>query len=129
MELGLIGLGKMGAFMTERLVRGGHRVVGLDRDPAAVSRVVEKGAAGADTLEKLIAQLKAPRVIGLNVPSGAPVDQTIDQLTPHMAPGDTIIVSGDSYYKDSMRRADGLAQKKMNFVDCGTSGGIWGLTE
>jgi 6-phosphogluconate dehydrogenase len=129
MELGMIGLGKMGAFMTERLVRGGHRVVGVDRDPAAVSRVVEKGAAGADSLEKMIAQLKAPRVVWLMVPSGAPVDQTIDQLTPHMAPGDTIIDGGNSYYKDSMRRSDALAQKKMNFVDCGTSGGIWGLTE
>ncbi len=129
MELGMIGLGKMGAFMTERLVRGGHRVVGVDRDPAAVSRVVEKGATGADSLEKMIAQLKAPRVVWLMVPSGAPVDQTIEQLTPHMAPGDTIIDGGNSYYKDSMRRSDALAQKKMNFVDCGTSGGIWGLTE
>src|ERR1700684_2597864 len=129
MELGMVGLGKMGAFMTERLVRGGHRVVGLDRDPAAVSRVVEKGAAGADTLEKLIAQLQSPRAIWLMVPSGAPVDQTIDQLTPRLAPGDTIIDGGNSYYKDSMRRSDALLQKKMNFVDSGTSGGIWGLTE
>ncbi len=129
MELGMIGLGKMGAFMTERLVRGGHRVVGFDRDAAAVKRVVDKGAAGIDSLEKLVGQLKAPRAIWLMVPSGAPVDQTIDQLTPHMAAGDTIIDGGNSYYKDSMRRAAGLAQKKMNFVDCGTSGGVWGLTE
>src|SRR5579864_9183738 len=129
MELGMIGLGKMGAFMAERLVRGGHRVVGLDRDAAAVSRVVEKGAAGVDTLEKLIAQLKAPRVIWLMVPSGAPVDQTIDQLTPHLAPDDTIIDGGNSYYRDSLRRAAALAPKKINFVDSGTSGGIWGLTE
>jgi 6-phosphogluconate dehydrogenase len=129
MELGMIGLGKMGAFMTERLVRGGHRVVALDRDPAAVRRVVEKGASGADSLEKLIGQLQAPRAIWLMVPAGAPVDQTIDQLTPHLAPGDTIIDGGNSYYKDSLRRANALAPKKINFVDSGTSGGVWGLTE
>src|SRR5271167_1632628 len=129
MELGMIGLGKMGAFMTERLVRGGHRVVGFDRDAAAVKRVTDKGAAGSDSLEKMLGQLKAPRAVWLMVPSGAPVDQTIDLLTPHLAAGDTIIDGGNSYYKDTMRRSDALAQKKMNFVDCGTSGGIWGLTE
>src|SRR5580658_11214160 len=125
MELGMIGLGKMGGFMAERLLKGGHRVVGLDRDAAAVNRVVEKGAAGADTLGKLIGQLKTPRAIWLMVPSGAPVDQTIDLLTPHLAPGDTIIDGGNSNYKDSVRRAALLAQKKLNFVDSGTSGGVW----
>jgi 6-phosphogluconate dehydrogenase len=129
MELGMIGLGKMGAFMTERLVRGGHRVVGLDRDAAAVQRVVEKGAAGADTLEKLVAQLRPPRAIWLMVPAGAPVDQTIEALIPLLAVGDTIIDGGNSYYRDSVRRAAALAPKKLNFVDCGTSGGVWGLTE
>ena len=129
MELGIIGLGKMGAFMTERLVRGGHRVVGFDRDAAAVARVMEKGAAGADSAEKLIAQLHAPRAIWLMVPSGAPVDQTIDLLVPHLAAGDTIVDGGNSYYKDSVRRAAALAQKNIHFVDCGTSGGVWGLTE
>ena len=128
MELGMIGLGKMGGYMTERLVKGGHRVVGFDRDAATVQRTVEKGAAGADSLDKLIALLKAPRVIWLMVPSGAPVDQTIDLLTPHMAPGDTIIDGGNSpYYKRFGARAAALAQKKMNFVDhaC-TSGGKTG---
>jgi 6-phosphogluconate dehydrogenase len=129
MELGMIGLGKMGAFMAERLTRGGHRVVGFDRDAAAVQHVVEKGAAGADSLEKVISQLKTPRAIWLMVPAGAPVDQTIEALTPHLAPGDTIIDGGNSNYKDSVRRAAALAPKKLNFVDCGTSGGIWGLTE
>jgi 6-phosphogluconate dehydrogenase len=129
MELGIIGLGKMGAFMTERLVRGGHRVVGFDRDGAAVARVTAKGAVGADSAEKLIAQLQAPRAIWLMVPSGAPVDQTIDLLVPHLAAGDTIIDGGNSYYKDSVRRAAALAQKNIHFVDCGTSGGVWGLTE
>lgn len=129
MELGMIGLGKMGAFMAERLVRGGHRIVGLDRDAGAVARVVEKGAAGADSIEKLIAQLKPPRAIWIMVPSGKPVDDTIDLLLPHLAPGDTIIDGGNSYYRDSVRRGAALAPKKINFVDCGTSGGIWGLTE
>src|SRR5271170_4836205 len=129
MELGMIGLGKMGASMTERLLRGGHKVVGLDHDAAAVSRVVEKGATGADTLETLIAQLKTPRAVWLMVPAGAPVDQTIDQLTPHLVPGDTIIDGGNSYYKDSVRRGAALKAKGFNFVDCGTSGGVWGITE
>lgn len=129
MELGMIGLGKMGAFMTERLVKGGHRVVGFDRDAAAVQRVIDKGSAGADSLEKMISQLKAPRAVWLMVPAGAPVDQTIEQLLPHLAPGDTIIDGGNSYYKDSVRRAAALAPKKINFVDSGTSGGVWGLAE
>ena len=129
MELGMIGLGKMGGYMVERLLKGGHRIVGLDRDPAAVGRVVEKGAAGADTLEKMVGQLKAPRAVWLMVPAGAPVDQTIEQLLPLLSPGDTIIDGGNSYYRDSIRRAAALAPKKINFVDCGTSGGIWGLKE
>jgi len=129
MELGMVGLGKMGGFMVERLVHGGHRIVGLDRDAAAVARVVEKGATGADSIEKLIGQLKAPRAIWIMVPSGKPVDDTIDLLLPHLAPGDTIIDGGNSYYRDSVRRGAALAPKKINFVDCGTSGGVWGLTE
>jgi 6-phosphogluconate dehydrogenase len=129
MELGMVGLGKMGGFMTERLLRGGHRVVAYDRTPAVVQGMVGKGAAGADSLDKMIAQLKAPRIVWLMVPSGAPVDQTIEQLLPHLAEGDTIIDGGNSYYKDTMRRGDALAPKKINFVDSGTSGGVWGLKE
>jgi len=129
MELGMIGLGKMGGFMVERLLKGGHRVVGLDRDAGAVARAAEKGAAGADSLEKLVGQLKAPRAIWLMVPAGAPVDQTIEALLPLLAPGDTIIDGGNSNYRDSVRRGAALAAKKIGFVDCGTSGGIWGLTE
>src|ERR1700684_4560345 len=120
MELGMIGLGKMGGFMTERLIKGGHRVVGFDRDPAVVKGLAAKGAVGADSLEKMIAQLKAPRVVWLMVPSGAPVDQTIELITPHFQVGDTIIDGGNSYYRDSVRRAAVLAEKKFNFVDCGT---------
>ncbi|HWF38871.1 MAG TPA: decarboxylating 6-phosphogluconate dehydrogenase [Candidatus Acidoferrales bacterium] len=129
MELGMIGLGKMGGFMVERLVRGGHKVIGFDRDATAVQRVTEKGAGGVDSLEKLLGTLKAPRAVWLMVPAGAPVDQTIDLLTPHLSPGDTIIDGGNSYYRDSMRRAAALKEKKFNFVDCGTSGGVWGLAE
>ncbi len=129
MELGMIGLGKMGGFMTERLVKGGHRVVGYDRDAATVKRISEKGAQGANSLESLVSQLKAPRAIWLMVPSGAPVDSTIAELLPHLSEGDTIIDGGNSNYHDSMRRAAELKPKRINFVDVGTSGGVWGLTE
>ena len=129
MELGMIGLGKMGGFMTERLIRGGHRVIGFDRDPAVVQKLAEKGAISANSLDNILSQLKPPRAIWLMVPAGDPVDQTIAALVPHLAPGDTIIDGGNSYYKDSVRRAAALVPKKINFVDCGTSGGVWGLTE
>jgi 6-phosphogluconate dehydrogenase len=129
MELGMVGLGKMGGFMTERLIRGGHRVIGFDRDPAVVQKLAEKGALSANSLDNIISQLKPPRAIWLMVPAGDPVDQTIAALVPHLAPGDTIIDGGNSYYKDSVRRAAALAPKKINFVDCGTSGGVWGITE
>jgi 6-phosphogluconate dehydrogenase len=129
MELGMVGLGKMGGFMTERLVRGGHRVIGFDRDPAVVQKLAEKGAGSANSLDNIISQLKPPRAIWLMVPAGDPVDQTIAALVPHLSTGDTIIDGGNSYYKDSMRRAAALAPKKINFVDCGTSGGVWGITE
>ncbi|HTZ73127.1 MAG TPA: decarboxylating 6-phosphogluconate dehydrogenase [Candidatus Aquilonibacter sp.] len=129
MELGMIGLGKMGGFMSERLTRAGHRVVGYDRDAAVVQRIGEKGVVGANTLEKMIAELKAPRAVWLMVPAGKPVDDTIDLLLPHLAAGDTIIDGGNSYYKDSVRRAAALKPKNINFVDCGTSGGVWGISE
>jgi 6-phosphogluconate dehydrogenase len=129
MELGMVGLGKMGGFMTERLVRGGHRVIGFDRDPVVVQKLAEKGAGSANSLDNIISQLKPPRAIWLMVPAGDPVDQTIAALVPHLSTGDTIIDGGNSYYKDSMRRAAALAPKKINFVDCGTSGGVWGITE
>jgi 6-phosphogluconate dehydrogenase len=129
MELGMVGLGKMGAFMTERLVKGGHRVVGYDRDNSAVQKVVEKGAAGSASLEAMVSQLKAPRAIWLMVPAGDPVDQTIAALVPHLSEGDTIMDGGNSYYRDDLRRAAALKQHKLNFVDVGTSGGVWGLTE
>jgi 6-phosphogluconate dehydrogenase len=129
MELGMVGLGKMGAFMVERLVRGGHRIVGFDRDAGAVARVVSIGAEGADSLAALAAKLKQPRAIWIMVPSGAPVDDTIAALIPHMSKGDTIIDGGNSNYKDTQRRGAGLKTQGFDFVDCGTSGGVWGLKE
>ena len=127
MELGMIGLGRMGANMTERLVLGGHRVITYDRSAEAIERVVDKGAVGAYSLADFVKQLSAPRAVWLMVPSGDPVDQTIEQLLPSLAPGDIVIDGGNSNYKDSIRRGEKLKTHAMHFVDAGTSGGIWGL--
>src|SRR5947208_15837332 len=127
MELGMIGLGRMGANMAERLVLGGHRIISYDRSPEAIQRVVDKGAVGSRSLADFVQQLSQPRAAWLMVPSGDPVDQTIEQLLPQLAKGDVIIDGGNSYYKDSIRRAEKLKQQGIYFVDTGTSGGIWGL--
>jgi len=127
MELGMIGLGRMGANMAERLVRGGHRVISYDRSAEAIQRVVDKGGIGARSLADFVKQLASPRAIWLMVPSGDPVDQTIEQLLPSLTNGDILIDGGNSNYKDSIRRADKLKAQGMHFVDAGTSGGIWGL--
>jgi 6-phosphogluconate dehydrogenase len=129
MELGMVGLGRMGANMVERLVRGGHRLVGYDRDAAAVTRVVAAGAEGADSLAGLAGKLARPRVIWIMVPSGAPVDETITALVPHLSKDDILIDGGNSNYKDTQRRAASLKSQGFGFVDVGTSGGIWGLKE
>jgi 6-phosphogluconate dehydrogenase len=129
MELGIIGLGRMGANMSERLVQGGHRVVTYDRSPEAIQRSVDKGALGAHSLADFVKQLTPPRVIWLMVPSGDPVDTTIEQLLPNLSQDEIIIDGGNSYYKDSIRRAEKLKQLSIHFVDVGTSGGIWGLQE
>ncbi len=127
MELGMIGLGRMGANMSERLVRGGHRVVSYDRSVEALERVVDKGAVGARSLADLAAKLSLPRAVWLMVPSGDPVDQTIDELLPSLAQDDVVIDGGNSNYKDSIRRAEKLRSQGLHFIDAGTSGGIWGL--
>jgi 6-phosphogluconate dehydrogenase len=129
MELGMVGLGRMGANMVERLVRGGHRPVGYDRDAAAVARVVSAGAEGADSLASLAGKLARPRAVWIMVPSGAPVDETIAALTPHLSKDDILIDGGNSNYKDTQRRAKSLKGQGFPFVDVGTSGGIWGLKE
>jgi 6-phosphogluconate dehydrogenase len=125
----MIGLGKMGGNMVERLVRGGHRVVAYDRDAAAVARAAEDGAAGVASLEELVAALAAPRAVWVMVPAGAPTEETVDALAARLARGDAVIDGGNSNYKDSMRRAAALAERGIDFVDVGTSGGIWGLKE
>ena len=127
MELGMIGLGRMGANMTERLVRGGHRVISYDRSPEAIQRVVDIGGVGAHSLSDFVKQLAPPRAIWMMVPSGAPVDQTIEQQLPNLAVGDILIDGGNSNYKDSLWRAELLKRAGVHFVDAGTSGGVWGL--
>lgn len=129
MQLGLIGLGKMGARMAERLLLGGHSVVGLDSNQEAVKVLVSKGAQGASSLQELVAQLTPPRAIWIMVPAGDPVEQTIQSLKPLLSKGDTLIDGGNSNYKDTVRRGAALKAEGFNYVDVGTSGGVWGLKE
>jgi 6-phosphogluconate dehydrogenase len=129
MEIGLIGLGKMGGNMAERLREGGHKVVGFDFSADAVKRLSDSGAVGVNSLEALVKNLAAPRAIWIMVPSGDPVDETIAKLKPFMQKGDTFIDGGNSNYKDSQRRHAQITAEGYNFVDVGTSGGVWGLKE
>ncbi|WP_417473202.1 phosphogluconate dehydrogenase (NAD(+)-dependent, decarboxylating) [Luteimonas mephitis] len=129
MELGMIGLGKMGANMAQRLVRGGHRVVGFDPNPDARSRVEAFGAESAASLEELVGKLPAPRTVWMMVPAGDITGGTVDALAKLLAPGDTIVDGGNSNYKDTLDRAKSVAGKGLHYVDCGTSGGVWGLAE
>ena len=127
MQLAMIGLGRMGGNMARRLLRGSHGVVVYDRDHAAVSELAGLGAIGAPDLATVCAKLSAPRVIWLMVPAGAPVDDTIERLEPHLASGDIVIDGGNSNFRDTMRRATRLRERRIELVDVGTSGGIWGL--
>jgi len=129
MELGIVGLGKMGANMAHRLVQGGHRVVGYARTPATVASVVAFGAEGATSVEDLVRKLGPPRVVWLMVPAGPTVDETIDALLPRLSPGDVLVDGGNSYYRDTLRRLPRVTERGIDFLDCGTSGGIWGLAE
>ena len=129
MELGMIGLGRMGANMTERLVRGGHRVVGYDPKLESRARIESIGAASATSVDALVAKLASPRTVWLMVPAGDITDSTITSLIPLLRPGDTIVDGGNSNYKDTLRRAGMLKEKEIGLVDCGTSGGVWGLAE
>jgi 6-phosphogluconate dehydrogenase len=129
MEIAMIGLGRMGANMAQRLMRGGHKVVGYDPADTARALLEKNGAQTASSLEQMVAKLSAPRTIWLMVPAGQITDSTITNLVPLLAPGDTIIDGGNSNYRDTQRRAAMVAQRKIQYVDSGTSGGIWGLAE
>jgi 6-phosphogluconate dehydrogenase len=129
MQLGMIGLGRMGGNMAERLRLGGHQVIGFDFNPDAVARLTAAGNVGVNTLEDLAAKFTGRKAIWIMVPQGKPVDDTIAKLEPLLNPGDILIDGGNSNYKDSVRRHDEIAKKHFHFVDVGTSGGIWGLKE
>src|SRR5271169_2740206 len=126
MQLGMIGLGRMGANMVRRLINKGHNCVVFDRSPQVVSELVKDKATGAVSLEDLVKKLAKPRAIWLMVPA-AVVDKTIADLLPHLEAGDILIDGGNSYYVDDIRRARELAPKQIHYVDVGTSGGVWGL--
>lgn len=130
MELALIGLGKMGSNMALRLMRGGHRVVGFDRSPASVDSAAQTGVIGAHTLEEAIGKLtQTPKVVWIMVPSGAPTTETIEKIASLLQKGDVVIDGGNSNYKDTIKHAEMLSAQGIDFVDCGTSGGVWGLKE
>jgi len=129
MELALIGLGKMGLNMATRLVRGGHRVVGFARSKETVQEAIKLGVEGSASLEDAVSKLNTPRIVWVMVPSGQATDDTINKLEGLLKKGDIVIDGGNSNYKDSVRHAAQLEAKGIDFVDCGTSGGIWGLSE
>jgi len=127
MKLGMVGLGKMGANMTTRLLRGGHEVVAYDRSADAVKSAASGGAIGADSVKDVVAKLSPPRIVWLMVPSGAPTDETIDALLELLAPGDIIIDGGNTKWTDGLAAAQRARAKGVALVDAGTSGGVWGL--
>ena len=129
MKLGMIGLGKMGANMSRRLVRDGHEVVGFDLDESAVQELEDDGATGAAALDDLVDELEPPRVCWMMVPAGDPVDATLDDLLPLLGEGDIVVDGGNSNYKDTLHRADRAEENGQHYVDVGTSGGVWGLEE
>src|SRR5438034_5639923 len=126
MQLGMIGLGRMGANMVRRLLKGGHRCVVFDMSPKAVNELVQEKTAGSSSLRDLVTKLEKPRAVWLMVPA-AVVDKTIADILPHLEAEDILIDGGNSYYVDDIRRAKELAAKRIHYVDVGTSGGVWGL--
>ena len=127
MKLGMIGLGRMGGNMTERLLNDGHEVVVFDPDTAAVEALGNKGASAASSLAEVVGKLDAPRTVWVMVPSGDFTEQTVNDLIELLDAGDTLIDGGNSNYKESQRRAEAAAQRDIDFLDSGTSGGVWGL--
>ncbi len=129
MKLAMIGLGKMGLNMATRLVRGGHQVVGFARSEESIQAAIKIGAQGAHSLDEVVSNLKAPRVVWVMVPAGQTTDDTIEKLSKLLGSGDTVIDGGNSNYKDTIRHAGLLEGKGIDFLDSGTSGGVWGLEE
>ncbi len=129
MQLGMVGLGRMGGNMTTRLVRGGHQVVGQARRQELIDAVVAQGARGASTLADLVKALAPPRVVWVMLPAGDPTESALRELGTLLAPGDIIVDGGNSYYKETIRHSAEAASRGLHFVDVGTSGGIWGVTE
>jgi 6-phosphogluconate dehydrogenase len=127
MQVGMVGLGRMGANLTRRLMRHGHAMVGFDRDLQAVQAVAEDGATPASSLDELVALLAAPRIVWVMLPAGAPTETTVSVLADMLDPGDVVIDGGNTFYKDDARRARTLAERDIHYVDVGTSGGVWGL--
>jgi len=127
MELGVIGLGRMGANIARRLMRGGHACVVWDRDPKAGEALAKDGATAGDSLKDVVAKLAKPRAIWVMLPAGGPTDDTITALSEILEAGDTVIDGGNTFYRDDMRRAKALKAKGLNYIDVGTSGGVWGL--
>ncbi|WP_288478555.1 NADP-dependent phosphogluconate dehydrogenase, partial [uncultured Pseudomonas sp.] len=127
MQLGIIGLGRMGGNIARRLMKHGHEVAVYDRSAETVAGLGKEGAVTADSLDGVIAALAQPRAIWVMLPAGEPTEQTIAELADRLAPGDIIIDGGNTYYKDDIRRAKTLAEKGIDYVDVGTSGGVWGL--
>ncbi len=127
MQIAIVGLGKMGGNMVKRLLGGGHQVVAFDRDPAAVEKLVKEGATGASSLADVVAKLTGTKAVWVMVPAGKPTEETIAELGKTLAPSDIVIDGGNSNFRDSIRHSAELAEKKIRFLDAGTSGGIWGL--
>ena len=127
MQLGMIGLGRMGANMVRRLMRGGHECVVFDLSADNVKQIAGEGATGSDSLDDFIAKLNQPRAVWIMVPAGEATESTVNQLADRLEPGDIIIDGGNSYFKDDARRALSLKPKGINYLDVGTSGGVWGL--
>ena len=126
MDIGMIGLGRMGGNMARRLLRGGHRVVGWATDEAGIARLNADGGVGVRSLEELVAKLPAPRAVWVMVPAGAATEDTVRALAEQLAPGDTVVDGGNSYFKDDVRRAKLLGARGITFLDAGTSGGFSG---
>jgi 6-phosphogluconate dehydrogenase len=127
MQIGMIGLGRMGMNMARRLLRGGHEVVAYNRTSEKTEEIVKEGARGSFSLGELVQKLKQPRAVWLMLPAGKAVEDHLEELKELLAPDDIVIEGGNTYYKDDIRRRDCLAEKKIKFVDVGVSGGIWGL--